>query len=82
MLVVCWMSFPAGREGCTWAAPSPDPTMAGGRCTVQLFPALALPDQGVSTHHHQAWLQVNLRLRSAGPAGLRASPTYTSLCSF
>lgn len=30
-------------------APQPRSNMADGRCTVQLFPALALPDQGVNT---------------------------------
>ena len=77
-----WPSIPAGRDYMCGTRqkgprpPSPDPT--GGRCTVQLFPALALPDQGVNTPSPTS-LQAHLRLRCAGPAGLRASPTYIHL---
>lgn len=40
---------PRGKRDTGTQAPQPRSNMAGGRCTVQLFPALALPDQGVNT---------------------------------
>lgn len=40
---------PVARGKMDPGPPQPRSNMAGGRCTVQLFPALALPDQGVNT---------------------------------
>lgn len=38
-----------GTQGPRDPGPPAPIQMAGGRCTVQLFPALALPDQGINT---------------------------------